>query len=103
MENMVKLNGLLNSDKPVLVEFFATWCPHCQRMKPVLDKVERRSKAGLKIERFDIDAPANASLIDYYKIQSVPTMLLFHKGEQVWRKSGEIAADQLEDIIGSYE
>lgn len=54
---MVKLNGLVNSDTPLLVVFYAAWCPHCQRMLPVVGQVEESEKERLKVERYDIDAP----------------------------------------------
>lgn len=99
---MVRLNGILKGDKPVLVEFFATWCPHCQRMRPILDGVEKEHKEHLQVERFDIDVPENEKLLNYYKIQSVPTFLLFFQGDQVWRQSGEIAQEQLEEMVEKY-
>lgn len=77
---MVRLNGILKGDKLVLVEFFATWCPHCQKMRPILDRVEKENKEYLQVERFDIDAPENEKLLNYYRIQSVPTFLLFLPG-----------------------
>ena len=45
---MVRLNGILKGDKLVLVEFFATWCPHCQKMRPILDRVEKENKEYLQ-------------------------------------------------------
>ena len=99
---MVRLNGILKGDKLVLVEFFATWCPHCQKMRPILDRVEKENKAYLQVERFDIDAPANEKLLTYYRIQSVPTFLLFYQGDQVWRQSGEMSEEQLEEKVEKY-
>lgn len=96
---MVKLNGILKGERPVLIEFFAVWCPHCQRMRPILDDLEKSHREELRIERYDIDAPQNAELLEHYKVQSVPTFLLFRDGDQVWRQSGEMTSEQLEEII----
>lgn len=101
-QDMVQLNGIVNNGKPVLVEFYANWCPHCQRMRPILDDIEKKSGEKLKVERFDIDAPENEYLLNYYKIQSIPTMLLFHDGDQVWRQSGEMREEQLEKVLNTY-
>ena len=99
---MVRLNGILKGDKLVLVEFFATWCPHCQKMRPILDRVEKENKEYLQVERFDIDAPENEKLLNYYRIQSVPTFLLFYQGDQVWRQSGEMSEEQLDEKVEKY-
>lgn len=100
---MVKLNGILKGERPVLIEFFASWCPHCQRMRPILDDLEKKNREKLTIERYDIDAPQNGGLLEYYKVQSVPTFLLFRDGDQVWRQSGEMTSEQLEEVIRKYE
>ena len=54
------------------------------------------------MERFDIDAPENEKLLNYYRIQSVPTFLLFYQGDQVWRQSGEMSEEQLEEKVEKY-
>lgn len=100
---MVRLNGMLKGEKPVLVEFFASWCPHCQRMQPVLDVLEENDHNKLTVERYDIDAPQNEKLLEHYKVQSVPTFLLFRDGDQVWRQSGEISSEQLQEVVRRYE
>lgn len=99
---MVRLNGILKGDKPVLVEFFASWCPHCQKMHPILDRVEKKEKENLRVERYDIDAPENEKLLSYYRVQSIPTFLLFYHGDQVWRQSGEMPQEQLEEMVEKY-
>ncbi|MDR1755920.1 MAG: thioredoxin family protein [Culturomica sp.] len=99
---MVNLNEIVNNSKSVLVEFYASWCPHCQRMSPVLDHVEKKAGKKLKVERFDIDAPQNEQLVNSYKIQTIPTMLFFHNGEQVWRHSGELPEQELEKIVSTH-
>ena len=100
---MARLNGVLKGKKPVLVQFYANWCPHCQRMRPILDALEKENSEHLIVERYDIDAPQNARLLEYYRIQSVPTFLLFYDGDQVWRQSGEMPSEQLEEVVRKYE
>lgn len=100
---MVKLNGLLKSDKPLLVMFFADWCPHCQRMLPVVARLEATEEGRLAVERYDIEAPENEKIFSYYNVRSVPTFLLFRDGDQVWRESGELPEKQLTEIVRKYE
>ncbi len=98
----MNLNEIVKDSKSVLVEFYATWCPHCQRMHPVLDNVEKKAGKKLKVVRLDIDAPENEKLVNAYKIQTIPTMLFFRNEEQVWRHSGEIPEAELEKIVSTY-
>lgn len=100
---MVKLNGLLKSEQPLLVVFYATWCPHCKKMLPVVDHLEKKEKGNLGVERYDIDAPENEKLLNYYNVRSVPTFILFRDGDQVWRQSGEIPEEQLTELVKKYE
>ncbi len=88
---------ILNGDTPVLVDFTASWCGPCKMMKPVLEDLHRRKGDRLRIIKVDIDqSPAAANA---YQVQSVPTLLLFQKGKQLWRKSGVVQASSLEKII----
>lgn len=88
---------ILNGDTPVLVDFTATWCGPCKMMKPVLEELHRRKGEKLRIIKVDIDqSPAAANA---YNVQSVPTLLLFQKGKQLWRQSGLMQASSLEKII----
>lgn len=64
--NKVWLNGVFKGEKPILVEFFANWCSHCQKMQPVLDILEKRNCDKLAVERYDIDEPQNEKLLEYY-------------------------------------
>lgn len=99
---MVRLAELLNEGKSVFIEFYATWCPHCQRMRPIIEDLREKEQGKIKFATYDIDDPANRQLIEYYRVQSVPTMLMFQDGEQVWRKSGELMAEELEKVMEKY-
>jgi thioredoxin 1 len=91
---------ILNGDTPVLVDFTATWCGPCKMMKPVLEDLHRRKGGTLRIIKVDIDqSPAAANA---FNVQSVPTLLLFQKGKQLWRQSGALSVNQLEQIISKY-
>ena len=94
---MSKFQDLINSDQPVLIDFFATWCGPCQTLAPIIKDVKKNFGDDLKVLKVDIDK--NQSLASKLQIKGVPTMILYQNGKQVWRQSGVVPASQLEAII----
>lgn len=84
---------IIHSGKPVLVDFFATWCGPCRMMPPILDEVKERLAERITILKIDVDK--NPAVAAAYQIQGVPTLMIFKDGRIVWRHSGVIPAVQL--------
>lgn len=84
---------IINSNPYVLVEFYASWCPHCQRMMPIVAEIKKLLADTLKVEQFDIDEYQD--LASQAGAESIPTFILYHNGEEHWRHSGEMAAETL--------
>jgi thioredoxin 1 len=77
---------VLNSDKPVLVDFWATWCGPCRAMGPVLEQLADEQAEVLKVMKIDVDT--NPSTTGLYEVGSIPTMILFANGAPVARLVG---------------
>lgn len=94
---MANFSELIKGNKPVLVDFFATWCEPCKAMAPILEDL--KSKVGDKVTIIKVDVDKSQQAAKAYKIQGVPTLMIFQNGEIKWRKSGVVSARELEKIL----
>lgn len=98
---MERFEELITSNVPVLVDFFAEWCGPCKMMKPILEELKGMKGESIRVAKIDIDK--HQELAAQYKIQSVPTLMIFKNGEMLWRQSGVMQAKALKEIIEKYE
>ena len=97
---MEKFSDIINSGQLTLVDFFATWCGPCKQMHPVLEQLKQELGDSIRIVKLDVDK--NEALAAAYRIQSVPTLLLFRSGQVVWRQSGALRLNDLKAVINQY-
>lgn len=97
---MEKFEDLIKSDKPVLIDFFATWCGPCKMMHPILEDVAKNVGDKARVVKIDIDK--NQQLSSVYNVRSVPTLMIFKDGELKYRVSGVQQADALEAELAKY-
>ncbi len=90
----------ITSTPTVLVEFYASWCPHCQKMMPVVAQVKQLLEGTADVYQFDIDE--NNSLANQEKVESIPTFIVYKNGKEVWRHSGEIDGNVLLAKVQQY-
>ena len=90
---METFNDVINSDQLVLVYFFATWCQPCKMIHPILEQV--KDVLGDRIRIIKVDVDKYGVTASQYRIQSVPTLMLFKQGEVLWRTSGVVQEAEL--------
>ena len=95
-----QFNEIIKGGQLVLVDFFATWCVPCKRMHPVLEQLKEQLGDNIRILKLDIDK--NQAIASAYRVQSVPTLMLFRNGEMVWRQSGAMGISELGSIVQRY-
>ena len=91
---------MINSDKPVLVDFFDEWCGPCKTMTPILKQVKDEVQDNASIIKIDIDKNQQTAI--RYQVNSVPTLMLFKQGKILWRQSGALPKSDLVKKIKEY-
>ncbi len=97
---METFDDIIKGDKPVLVDFFAIWCSPCKVLSPTIEALGKELAGQVRVLKMDVDK--NETLVTQLKIQSVPTLIIFKKGEIVWRSSGVMDHGSLLQKIQSY-
>lgn len=100
MSNTETFSTIIKGDKPVLVDFFATWCGPCKMMQPILEQVSQQLGDQVRIVKIDVDR--NQQLAAQLQVSSVPTLAIFKNGEIVWRQPGVQPAHVLSEKLKSF-
>ena len=90
---MSNFDTIIQSEKPVLVDFFATWCGPCKMLSPILREV--KDSLGDTVSIIKIDVDKNQQISSKYQVRGVPTMILFQNGKQLWRQSGVLTKEEI--------
>ena len=94
---MSNFDTIIQSEKPVLVDFFATWCGPCKMLSPILREV--KDSLGDTVSIIKIDVDKNQQISSKYQVRGVPTMILFQNGKQLWRQSGVLTKEEIIQTI----
>ena len=98
---MSNFNAIINSSKPVLVDFFAEWCGPCKTMSPILKDV--KTQLGDKSTIIKVDIDKNPQAANEYQVRSVPTLMIFKNGKAVWKQSGVVPANELVRLFNQFQ
>lgn len=82
-----------NQTGTVLIEFYASWCPHCQRMMPIVEQVKELLNGQVPLYQYDIDM--NQEAANEAGVESIPTFIVYRNGREMWRHSGEMPGQEL--------
>ncbi|TAF64600.1 MAG: thioredoxin [Cytophagales bacterium] len=97
---MGKFQEIIASETPTLVDFYADWCGPCHMMSPILQQLAEAYKGKLQVIKVDVDKNQQASTV--FQVRSIPTMILFRKGEIIWRGAGAMPYKNLASIIDQH-
>ena len=95
--------SLIAQNDLTLVDFYATWCGPCKAMGPIIDRLSAMLNKRATIIRIDIDRKEHREIVARYNIVAVPTFVLFRDGEIVWRESGVMPIERIENAIRRQE
>jgi thioredoxin 1 len=97
---MGSFQEIINSGKPVLVDFYADWCGPCKMMAPILK--ETKDAFGDKVTIIKIDVDRNQAVAQHFGIQGIPSLILFQNGQIRWRQSGVVPASELKKLMSEF-
>lgn len=91
---------LKESETPVLVDFYADWCGPCQTLSPIVEEVAKEMHGRVKVIKVNVDKNQVAAL--HYQVRSIPTLILFHKGEILWKRAGLMTKRDLFSSLNNF-
>ena len=97
----MKFSELIQSEKPVLVDFYADWCGPCRMMKPILEDLKKQMGDDVAIYKIDVDR--NQALAGELDVRSIPTLMIFKEGKTLWRKTGVASATEIKGVLAQFQ
>jgi thioredoxin 1 len=97
---MENFNEIISSEKPTLVDFYATWCGPCRMMEVPLENIKKEMSDFITVLKVDVDKNREEAI--KYNVRGVPTFIIFKKGEPVWRQSGAMQEKILKEKLNEF-
>jgi len=92
-----RFSHIINSSKPVVVDFYTEWCGPCKQMPPILEEVKKTFKAKVRVVKVNVDQ--HPFIATRYKVRHVPTLMVFKRGRPLWKTEGICKADELKSVV----
>lgn len=97
---MASFGSIINSEQPVIIDFFAEWCGPCKMVSPILKQLKEEMGDQVKLIKIDVDK--NQAIAGKYQIKGVPTLMIFKEGNLMWRQSGVAPIEQLREEVNKH-
>jgi len=97
---IAKFENIINSNQPIVVDFYADWCVPCKQMPPILKDVKDDLKENIRIIKVNVDK--NPFIATKYKIRSIPTIMIFKNGKDIWKGQGVRPAQELKSVLRGF-
>lgn len=97
---MASFGSIINSEQPVIIDFFAEWCGPCKMVSPILKQLKEEMGDQVKLIKIDVDK--NQAIAGKYQIKGVPTLMIFKEGNLMWRQSGVTPIEQLREEVNKH-
>jgi len=94
---METFNEIINGDKPILIDFYATWCGPCKTMHPIIEAIGQEVQGKARVLKIDVDK--NPTVAARYQIQAVPTLIIIKNGNIVWKHPGVLDKHNLKSTL----
>jgi len=94
---MATFTEIINSEKPVLIDFFAEWCGPCKMVSPIIEEVAKETSGKARVIKIDVDK--NQGLAAKLGVRGVPTLMVYQRGEQKFRQAGVLQKQQILDVL----
>lgn len=92
---------IIQSDKPVLIDFYADWCGPCKTLSPIIQEVAREMGDSVRVIKINVDK--NQAVAEKYQVRGIPTMIVFKNGQPVWRQSGVLPKEQIIQAVKQHQ
>lgn len=94
-------NDLTTSAKLVMIDFGASWCPPCKKMEPVIEEIKKNMPDKVSVKF--VDGGSNTELMNIWKVEALPTFIIYKQGKEVWRKQGIVSSEDMVAAINSFQ